>query len=94
MTFPVTFHRSRPSDRDLDALERIAGRRVEIEAVRPAGDRQAEVRGFLLSTLDRMEEHVCALGCGSAPVTDGWRCLSRFDSFGHGGTRDEPSNDS
>ena len=81
MTYPASFHSSEPSDRDLDALERIAGRRAEIEAVRPADARQVEIREFLLATLDRMEEDLCARGCGCASVAAGWRCLADLESF-------------
>ena len=76
-----------PSRRVLKELERIGDRRAEIEAATVDGDGEAEIRRLLLATLDEMEEEVCAHGCRSPAVREGWDRLARFGSFGRNGDR-------
>ncbi len=85
MTYP-RFREPRPQD--LEGLERIAARRSEIESVRAADVDEAELRRFLLATLDRMEEAVCRSGAEASAVRRGWKLLADFESFGRNGHRD------
>ncbi len=85
MIYPVTKYYTEPQDDDLEALDRLARRRVEIEAARPIRRRELEVRGFLLRTLDEMEETLCLEGCRSRVVRKGWQTLAAFESFGRQG---------
>ncbi len=83
--YPVAKFYTEPTDADLEALERIAARRAQIEAER----RGSRTRSFLLATLDEMEETLCLQGCRSRVVRDGWQTLDRFRSFGRKEERDE-----
>ena len=76
----MRFHHSEPTPDDLEALERLGDRRAEIEAVRPADDREAEIRRGLLAIVDRMEEALCLYGRRARAVTEGWRRLAGLES--------------
>lgn len=71
-----------PSPQTLDALQRVADRRAEVEAVKAADDRQAAIRRYLLATLDLIEEAICLRGPRTGAVRAGWKRLADFESFG------------
>ncbi len=77
--------RREPTLLDLEDLERIGDRRVEIEAAEADDENQAAARGLLLATLDEMEEALCLYGRRAPAVLDGWQRLARFESFGSNG---------
>ncbi len=85
MTYPVECYCGEPDDPDLEALERIAARRAEIEAMRPADGPELELRSLLLGTLDEMEEFLPLRGYRCRVVREGWKTLAGFESFGRNG---------
>ncbi len=76
---------SQPSAEVLEALERIAERRAEIETVGAVYGPEAELREFLLKLLDDLEETICRTGCRGRKVRHGFEVLAHFESFGRNG---------